>query len=380
MKKPPFKDKVCRKPFDYLEISSPKEGRLDCYSCCPTILPVKTGDLAQNKLNEIWNSEEYKKLRASIIDESFSHCVHELCPEIQSDNLLDVGQIEDTEILRAYNSADFHLTRGPREINLSYDEVCNLACPSCRNDFITHNSEKDDELLAALTTELLEMDLSNTRLIVCSSGDPFVSKHFRRLLFNLDGERNPGLKIQIMTNGLMFNKKSWEQMHRIHKNIERTCVSIDAATEKTYLITRRGGNWMTLMENLKFLAGLRLRNELSFLRLDFVVQDHNYREMPAFVELGKKFGVDQTFFQKITNWGTFSDQELDQRMVYKSSHQEFKQFQEVLAHPLLKDRIVNPGNLGDLLKVQKSFNLFNAFYHSFRKRWRKFKRMAEIKV
>jgi len=376
MRKPPFPDKLCRKPFEYLEISAPKEGRIDCYSCCPTILPVKTGDLSKDKIEKIWNSSAYQMLRASMIDESFSHCRHELCPEIQSDNLLDVGQIEDPEILNSYETENFTLKRGPREINLSYDEVCNLACPSCRTDFITQNSPEDDELMGVLTDELLGMDLEDTRLIVCSSGDPFVSQHFRKLLFNLEGRRHKGMKIQIMTNGLMFNKKSWEQMHRIHENIERTCVSIDAAIPQTYAITRKGGVWKTLMTNLEFLAGLRLRGELSLLRLDFVVQDHNFREMPAFVELGKRLGVDQVFFQKVTDWGTFSVEQLQQRMIYDASHPQHEEFLEVLRNPLMEDSIVNLGNLSSFLKsAPRRFSVKNALFHSIRKRWRKYKKM-----
>jgi pyruvate-formate lyase-activating enzyme len=378
MKKPPFTDKVCRKPFEYLEISAPKEGRIDCYSCCPTILPVKTGDLSKEKISELWNSEAYQKLRASMIDESFTFCNHELCPEIQSDNLLDVGQIENPEILNAFATKNYVLNDGPKEINLSFDEVCNLACPSCRTDFITSNTPEDEQLMTLLTDEILSMDLRDTRVMVCSSGDPFVSQHFRRILFELVGEDHPGLKLQIMTNGLMFNRKSWERMHKVHSCIERTCVSIDASTEKTYQITRKGGNWATLMANLEFLAGLRMRGELSFLRLDFVVQDHNFNEMPDFIRLGERLGVDQVFFQKITDWGTFSPEELNKRKVYEQHHPEYEAFKDMLRDPIFKSKVVNAGNLGDFISTRNhgKFNLRNAVFHSLRKRWRKLKRVV----
>lgn len=382
MKKPPFKYKICSKPFKYFEVSSPRAGRIPCYSCCPTILPKETGDLAEADFNEIWNSESYQEIRQSMVDGTFKFCRYDLCPEIQSDNLLDVGALDklrgDEDILKAIEQGILKVESQPDEINLSYDPVCNLACPSCRKDFITTNSEADDLLMNRVTEQILAQDLRKTKLIVCSSGDPFVSQHFRKLLFELDGSKNQGLRIQLMTNGLMFNRQAWEKMHKIHSNIVMACISIDAASSETYAITRKGGNWDSLHKNLEFISGLRLRGELPFLRLDFVVQDHNFREIPAFVEMGKKYGVDQVFFQKVANWGTFSLEEYKKRCIYDEDHPEFKEFYKIITDPLLKDDIVNPGNfghwIGPVKKVHR-FNLKNAIYHSLRKRIRWMKRV-----
>jgi sulfatase maturation enzyme AslB (radical SAM superfamily) len=377
MKKPPFPYKVCSKPFKYFEISSPREGEIPCYSCCPTILPKETGNLAKQDFHEVWNSESYQEIRKSIIDSNYKFCNHALCPEIQSDNLLDIGALEkakgDGDILKAIEQGIMTVDSMPDEINLSYDPVCNLACPSCRTDYITNNSKEDDALMERITEQLLSLDLSKTKLIVCSSGDPFVSQHFRKLLFDLDGSKNPGMRIQLMTNGLMFTKQAWEKMHKIHQNIMMSCISIDAATEETYAITRKGGNWQTLHKNLEFISLLRQRGELPFLRLDFVVQDHNFREIPAFVEMGKKYGVDQVFFQKVANWGTFSQEEYKARCIYDESHPKFDEFYKIITDPALKDDIVNPGNFGHWIgpvKKAHKFNLKNAIFHSIRKRTR----------
>ena len=377
MKKPPFKNKFCPKPFNYFEIGSPLKGEVPCYSCCPTILPKVTGDLAKKSIEEIWNSEAYQNIRESIVDGSYKFCHHELCPEIQTDNLVELGVLEDPNILQALEKKLYEIKQGPKEINLGYDRVCNLSCPSCRTETITNNSEKEDELMEKITQEILQMDLSDTRLVVCSSGDPFVSKHFRKLLFDLNGEKHPGLKIQIMTNGLMFNQSAWEKMHKIHKNIEMCCVSIDAAKEETYRITRRGGSWSSLHENLRFISGLRLRGELSFLRFDCVVQDHNFEELPDFVEMGEKYQVDEVFFQKVANWGTFTEKEYKQRCIYDEDHPRFQDFFKVITSDRLKKKIVNPGNFGHWIERETEpikFNLKNAIFHSIRKRIRGIKK------
>jgi sulfatase maturation enzyme AslB (radical SAM superfamily) len=308
MKKPPFPQKICLRPFQYLEIATPKEGRVDCYACCPTILPVIVGDLQRQTIEEVWNGEVFQEIRRSIIDGDYKHCKTDLCPEIQNDNLLDIGVVDNSEVIKAIYHGAATFKGPPRQINLSYDATCNLACPTCRTDFITKNTDVNDQKISDLTDQILERDLTDTTIIACSSGDPFVGKHFRRLLFTLDGKKHAGLKIQIMTNGLLFNRQAWESMSKIHDNIEMVCVSLDAASAETYKITRKGGSWDVLTKNLEFLSMLRQRQEISYLRLDFVVQDHNFLEMIEFVSLGEKFKVDQVYFQKVTNWGTFSQE------------------------------------------------------------------------
>lgn len=356
-------------PFEYIDIQNQKDGAINCYACCPTILPVKVGDLKKNTIEEIWNGKIYNDIRQTILDGTYDNCNAELCPEIQSDRLFDINSSRVHHIAKAKKEGIDHFTSKPRMINLSYDRTCNLACPSCRTDFVTSNSDEDEELISKITDDLLSRDLSNTTIVACSSGDPFVGKHFRRLLFTLDGKKHPGLKLQIMTNGILFNRQAWESMHKIHKNISSVYISIDAATEATYGITRRGGNWNLLMKNIEFISMLRARNEIGFLRLDFVVQDHNYQEMIEFVSLGKKFKADEVFFQKVANWGFFTPEEFIQRAVYKEDHPDYVKFLEVLGHENLKDGIVNHGNLGHFFSekhVKRPFNFKNAVLHSIR--------------
>lgn len=71
--------------------------------------------------------------------------------------------------------------------------------------------------------------------------------------------------------------------------------------------------------------------------------------MPEFVNLGKKVGADKVFFQKVVNWGTWSDEIYEQQAVWKEHHPEHQMFLDVLSHPLLKDSIVKRGNLSDML-------------------------------
>ena len=118
--------------------------------------------------------------------------------------------------------------------------------------------------------------------------------------------------IHIHTNGLLWTDQLWERMKGIHKFVKSCEVSIDAATKDTYeKKVRIGGKWETLLKQLDFIINIPTIKSYIF---SFVVQDNNYKEMYSFYELiknlnwkfNKKFTV---FFNHITNWGTYSEQQ-----------------------------------------------------------------------
>ena len=171
-------------------------------------------------------------------------------------------------------------------------------------------------------------------------------------MLEFDGAQYPNVKIDLQTNGVMFTPKMWRNLHKIHKNIRVVMISFDAALPSTYNITRRDGDWDLLVENVKFLGIKRSEGFMEHLRLDFVVQDINYKEMPQFVTLGKSFGgVDNVSFSMVTNWGTWSDEIFDQRAIWRRDHPEFDSFMQVLCSEELQDAdFVDMSNLHSYLQ------------------------------
>jgi MoaA/NifB/PqqE/SkfB family radical SAM enzyme len=180
---------------------------------------------------------------------------------------------------------------------------------------------------------------------VTGSGDPFGSKLFRELLFGIDGEKFPNVFFNLQTNGVMFTQKYWEKMKRIQKNINTVMVSYDAGTPETYRVTRRGGNWDRLQENMKFLSSLRQKNLINELRIDCVVQRKNYKELDKLIKIGLDLKVDKVFFSLLVDWGTWPVNVYEQNCIWKDTHPEFKEFIEILQNPIFDNPIVDLGNL-----------------------------------
>lgn len=338
--------RFCGNPFSQLDVY--ENG--DLHLCCNAWLPKPIGNLNRDSVEAAWNSPTARRIRESILDGSFRYCDHRVCPYIQNDSLPTLEEAErDPRFGDVIGRRRTALDELPTFINLCNDASCNLYCPSCRTERIHYTEGREfqrrvhlqDRVVQALFSEPTDRRF---RVSVTGSGDPFASKVFRDFLFGLDGRDFPNLEISLQTNGVLLTPRTWQRLHRIRNNITDVIVSFDAATPETYAVTRRGGHWPTLIDNVRALGERRTAGELRYLKLDFVVQQANYLEMPAFVDLGRSLGADRVGFSLVMNWGTWSAAEFAVRAIWRRDHPEFDAFLEVLRDARLGEPIVDLGN------------------------------------
>ena len=339
--------RFCSRPFTQFDIYELGHA----HSCCSGWVTTPLGNVKENSVQEVWNSEIAQEIRASIFDGSFKYCDHKLCPFIQNGTLPTLEDAARDPFLKPIiESQKVKLDTDPTYINFCNDPSCNLSCPSCRIEKLILRTGPEFDARQEIHNKVVEGFISEPSdkqflINVTGSGDPFASKIFRDFLFALNGEDFPNMGIGLQTNGVLFTQKNWEKLHKVHNNLDYILISFDAATADTYAITRRGGNWQQLLENVEFLSDRRLEGKFKFLRLDFVVQLDNYREMPDFVRLAKKLRADEISFSMVTDWGTWSPEIYESKCIWKVTHPDFYKFIEVLKDPVLQDPIVRMGNL-----------------------------------
>jgi hypothetical protein len=127
-------------------------------------------------------------------------------------------------------------------------------------------------------------------------------------------------------------------------------VSIDAARPDTYAELRRGGDFATLLANLRFLGTLRRAGEFNGFRLDFVVQQRNFREMGAFIDLARDVGADAVYFLRLRNWGHIPAEAFRPMDVCDTAHPDHAELLGILADPRFEDRFVERGSLAGLAR------------------------------
>ncbi len=339
--------RFCPNPFKQVDL----EENGACYTCCSAWLPTPMGNARSASMRELWNGPVMRRIRESIYDGSFRYCRHDRCPVIQNDSLPTIEEAENDPVYgEAVRQRKTTLDTLPIVINMVNDRSCNLYCPSCRTERINITDGKPFDRIADIQARFLADWLAapndaDFTISITGSGDPFASRAYRELLYTLDGNAYPNMKIALQTNGVLLTPRNWQRMSGVHGNISNILISLDAATAETYAVTRRGGHWETLMANCERLGQLRRDGEIRQLRYDFVVQAANFREMPAFVELARRLGGDRAYFSRLVDWGTWPKREFEAQCPWRPEHPEHDAFMAVMADPALDDAFVDLGNM-----------------------------------
>ena len=352
-----LKKYVCTNPFRYLDVQ-PNSQWICCPSWAPTNISVDENGNAfypvkftENLLSN-WKSDVAQSIRRSVIDGSYTHCDHKVCPSIsqligtntQPSNFITKEKFQ--EITEIYSVDDLHKFKGrPEEILFGFDRSCNLKCPSCRDKLIPNDDIESEEykiklfLLNQIETHFSE---SATKLLITGSGDPFYSKIYRDYLVNFDNSKYPNLEqIQIITNGILLNQKMWTSL-QARPYIKIIEISIDAGTKHTYEnVTRLNGDWDRLIENIKYLS---TQESIDTMIFSMVVSQRNYKEMKSFytiiTDIFKDSKIKITInFRQHVYWGSgaLTIREVKDISVFEKQHTEFNQFIDALL--LVKDNL-----------------------------------------
>ena len=322
---------LCRSPFEYVHL----QANGDVYPCCPSKFGKIIGNVKTTPLREVWNSPAAQDVRESILDGSYRYCNASACEYLRDANARGVALSPLPLVGWARAKGLVEPTASPNVINFGFDRSCNLECDYCRAELFKPDAAAK-ATIAAIDRNIFADTLAGTaRIILLGEGDPFASPVYRDKLRHYDWSRHPALKIKIQTNGLLLTPEMWDSIARSHAAIDWISVSVDAATPATYRLNR-GADFAQLLRNLDFIANLRALGAIERLFVNFLVQANNFREMPAFARLGVELGCDLIEFQRVENWGTYSDAEYRERAVHETYHPEHEEFLRVLADPSLQ--------------------------------------------
>lgn len=306
------------------------------------------GNLLQNAFGDIWNGAVALAIRRSVIDGSFARCNRLRCPRLAAGSSPVMPLTAVTPALRHMMQRQMvQLPFGPRAINLCYDHRCNLACASCRRDFMQAGKRTERRLRQIEDRIRIAIGPGLEEMTVSGFGDPFGSPSYRSLLQTMTRGDFPRLHtLRLHTNGLLWDARMWDSMPHARELLKSAEISVDAARASTYALNRRGGDFSRLLNNLAFIRSLNVP-----LTLSFVVQQNNYTEMAAFVDLAREYGA-AVYFSRLVNWGTFSEQEYRLRCVHDTRHPEHGALIGIL-ETLADQAGVDIGNLRPLLPGQE---------------------------
>lgn len=312
--------KFCRKPFEQVYV------REKYVKTCPW-MDITIGSLLEKPLEELWHSERAEEARKSIRDGNFRYCNQETCPWCASGLLEEI----DDEAGKCYQAQDY-----PTNMNISYDMVCNHACPSCRREIFVP-SEEYKENMNTLKKAILPYANKTEYLTTCGQGDCFSSPYIMELLRELEPE-NPKFHISFETNGVFIDEEHWNEIEHLHRFPINFTITPNSFEKWTYCYLAGGiDDLEKCKRSIKFVSELRKTGKIESFKLNMVVQESNYCEIPAFIKFClDEYNPDLIQIKPLNRWFCLDAEGYWFKNVLNPLHPYHKNYLKVMEDPILK--------------------------------------------
>ena len=166
--------------------------------------------------------------------------------------------------------------------------ICNLHCPLCPTG--QGRKERSKGIASFENFKRIMVEVEDYLFFVqfTNWGEPIVNKELTKMI-KYSHQKN--IETVLRTNLTLANKNICESL--INAGLDEIIISLDGASEKTYLKYRRGGNFPKVIENIKHLVAVE-RKCRSNIRIiwQFIVSSQNEYEIPKARQMSKKLGAE----------------------------------------------------------------------------------------
>lgn len=123
-------------------------------------------------------------------------------------------------------------------------------------------------------------------------GEPLIHKD---ILDMIKYPKEKGIDVFLYSNGTLLNRGTSDKL--LELGLDSISFSVDGATEETYESIRIGAKFDQVMENITYLVNQRnkMKSEMHIV-LQAVIMQKNMHELPDFIRLAKRIGVDAIGF------------------------------------------------------------------------------------
>ena len=188
-------------------------------------------------------------------------------------------------------SAPFHLLRArrlPKGLFLTASNKCNLRCEMC--PYLELHEKNSANMTMQTFNNFLPLLKRLEWVLFGGLGEPLLNPQLVEMLKAVK-KANPRIETRILTNGMLINKSFLEKAVPL---IDFFGFSFDGCSQQTVKKMRAGINPEKVLENIRLVAEARARlNKKMITETNYVVNCKTYKELPAFIELAGRLGVNQ---------------------------------------------------------------------------------------
>lgn len=241
----------------------------------------------------------------------------------------------------------------PLEVNLSFDTICNAKCVMCRDEQWILPKDIRNQLTEAIDKVFIPL-LKNAQLLVLNCDGEFFASKESMLLVKKTASLYPNLKYEILTNGILCTKENLEDLG-ITDKIKRITMSLHASTPETHeRVMRVKNKFNKVISNIEYLVQLRNKGILSDIGIVFVLSSLNYKDLPGYAELLKKYNIGGDVWQ-FRDWqNSKMCAEYNNFDVTNPNHPEYNNLLEILRNPVIKSDLLYKND-----KIEQLYNIAN---------------------
>ena len=270
----------CYAPFGNLFLNALGE-----VTACCVARDYPLGNIAEQRLPEIWNGPAAVALRHAIVNDDYSLGCGVCERHIESDMPTmrpGYDYLASTTMTPEY----------PRSLEINISNSCNLQCVMCSGDYsssIRIHREGRPALPKVYGEEFFE-DLAeflpHLAHVSFTGGEPFLVPEYPRI-WEMLAEVNPDVRAMFTTNGTQWNDRVEYLLSLLRFNVN---LSLDGGTKESFERCRVGADWDEVRTNLdRFLAYTRrVGTELIILHC---LMAQNYEDFGEVLLLGDELDV-----------------------------------------------------------------------------------------
>jgi len=225
-------------------------------------------------MKDIWFGEKFAEIRDNLKNNVFNSKCAVCKQKIETENW---------PLALAYDG--FSIKEYPTLLELELSNQCNLECIMCEGRLSSGIRKNRDRLPPLISpyddsfVEQLKEFIPHLEELRFNGGEPFAQKIVYDICM-IVAEIKPDLRINLATNGTVYNKQVQSILDRcnVHLNI-----SIDSLEKETYEAVRVNGNFDMLMRNFVIFREYCHTNKRG---LSVMVNPmrNNWKEMPNFLK------------------------------------------------------------------------------------------------
>lgn len=301
----------CMFPWMHLYVNT--DGA--AYPCCTTLYEYPIGNVRENTIDELWNSEKLKEVRRKLLaGERVDGCAN--CYKHESTggggysfrNFANNQFGQHYDLVQETGEDGFLPGMHLKYFDVRFSNLCNFKCRTCGDLFsstwaaesyklgygqypgVTHASNNDPSLL-----EQFKPHLGNLEMLYFAGGEPLMTpEHYEILQFLIDNN-SIDLTIRYNSNCSKLKFKDinvvdlWNKFNRVE-----LYASLDSYGHRAEYM-RNGTHWPTILNNLKEVRDKSKNTSISF---NCVVSIFNVLTLTDF--------LDHLYEENLINWETTS--------------------------------------------------------------------------